>query len=661
MEAGVTTATRRLRRAGVAGFATIATVGGLVLATGGTALAAPVGSSSAASGTAPVLNPGTTANAVADLTVGIPNLRSVGDTVTVQLGAPGFNCATTGATVGFSGTPTVTVTGPFSASLGSTAGTNTADVKPTFTFATASTAGACTVAGIKDQLVITLTNSGPAGDFYTLTVAGQKIDVGSKITPGNITETVNALPAVTVASVVNTKLTVSKLVATTPTATNVAIGDITAADVSAMHITGAITYTLANAVWNTATAPTMTGPAGLTWTFTGQGTSALVATPAGTAPTTASTYVLSKATIDPAGAGGITVTASYSGGTIGAADVAVGGAATSKWTGGVDRYATAAQLFSSKFAGAPSAVLASGTNFPDALSASSLAARLGTGVLLTDPNTLVQPTSQAVITNGVITVYIVGGTAAVSQGVENQLKAMHVNNAPLSPLVNVVRISGADRYATSNAINLFADSNTGPTVTGGTAVVATGVNFADALAIGPAVWDQTFLMVLTDSSSLSASAQSTLVNLGVSNVLIVGGTSAVSANVESQIKALGITVSYRIQGADRTQTAAQIAKWETGGVGALPATSAYGALDGLGWGVGTVNIARGDAFPDALAAGPVEGSNNQVILLTGSASQLGAGIPAFLSGKATSTINALGLTGAVNASTMQAAVASLAG
>jgi len=667
MEAGVTTATRRLRRASIAGLATIATVGGGLALTGGTAFAAELAGAVASSAN-PTIYPGTTANSVGDLTVSIANVRSIGDTVTVQLagaGAPG--CATTGGAVGFSGTPTVAVSGPFNAALGSTAGTSTNDVKPTFNVATASSTPTCTTAGVKDQLVITLTNSAAsAGDFYTFTVSGQKVDVGSAVAPGAVTETSNA-HAAPVATVANTKLTVSNVVATTPTATNVALGTITASDVGAARITSPIYYTLTNALWNTATAPTMAGPAGITWTFTGQGSATLTATPSAALPTaSANTYTLTKATIDPAGAGPIKLTAAFGGAspgttTIGAALTPVAAAATTGWQGGVDRYSTAAQLFNSDFGGDTIAVLASGTNFPDALSAGNLASRLDTGILLTDPNTLVQPASQAIITNSIATVYIVGGPAAVSVGVENQLKAMHVGNAPLAALVNVVRVSGADRYATSNAINLFSDSNANPNTTGGTAVVATGTNFADALAIGPAVWDEGFEMVLTDSASLSPAAQSTLVNLGVSNVIIVGGTSAVSASVESAITALGIKVLYRISGADRTQTAAQIATWETGGVGVLPATSAYGALNGLGWGVGTVNIARGDAFPDALAAGPVEGDNGEVILLTGSSSVLGAGIPAFLSGKTTSTINALGLTSAVNVSTMQAAVASLAG
>jgi len=669
MEAGVTTATRRLRRAGVAGLATIATVGGVLAGTGGTAFAAEKADAAAVVGTAPTLYPGTTANAIPNMTVSVPNLRSIGDTVTLTLASPGApGCATTGGAVSFNGTPAVAVSGPFTTALGATAGTNAADVKPTFTVATASSTTTCTTAGVKDQLVITLTNSAAAGDFYTLTVSGQKIDVGSAVppttAPAGVTETTNGVPVApgdVVATIANTKLTVSKVVAMTPTATNVAVGDITASDVGSMHITGAINYVLDNgAIWNAGTTPAMAGPAGLTWTFTGQGSGTLTATPAGTAPTTASTYTLSKATIDAGGAGPVTVTASYGANTIGAAKTPLAAAAVSKWTGGVDRYATAAQLFTSKFpSGGPAnaAVLASGANFPDALSANNLASRLSTGVLLTTPTALVQPTQQAIITGGLTTVYIVGGTAAISQSVQNSLAAMHVSNSPLAPLVNVIRIAGADRYATSNAINLYADGNATANTSGGTAVVATGANFADALAIGPAVWDQGFELVLTDPASLSAAAQSTLVNLGVANVIIVGGTSAVSANVESQIKALGINIAYRIAGADRTQTAAQIATFETAG---LPAAGAYAALGSLGFGVATVNIARGDTFPDALAAGAVEGANSQVILLTSSPAVLGAGIPSFLSGSATGTLNALGLTGAVNVSTMQAAVASLA-
>lgn len=85
--------------------------------------------------------------------------------------------------------------------------------------------------------------------------------------------------------------------------------------------------------------------------------------------------------------------------------------------------------------------------------------------------------------------------------------------------------------------------------------------------------------------------------------MIVGGTSAVSAGVETALGTAGVTVDYRIAGAERTQTAASIAAWETDG---LAGHDIYPAIGSLGFtGTSVINVARGDSFADALAAGAV--------------------------------------------------------
>ncbi len=321
--------------------------------------------------------------------------------------------------------------------------------------------------------------------------------------------------------------------------------------------------------------------------------------------------------------------------------------------GGSDRYATASLLYDSVFAPATSVVLTSGANYPDALSASYLARQLFAGVLTTDPGSLPSATKQELLAHAINTVYIVGGTAAVSQNVLNEVAALHVGNSSTNPLINVVRIAGSDRFATNNLVDIYHL----PAVTT-TAVIATGLNFADALAVGPAITATGDPLILTSGSSLSASAMSTIGNLGIKHAIIIGGTSAVSSALESALTAAGVTVSYRIAGADRTQTAASVATWETAG---LPGSGAYPALPGLGFSTTTlINVARGDSFADALVAGPVAGESDNVIMLTADTNTLGAGIPGFFTGKAgLTTLRALGLTSAVSAATLSAAAEAL--
>src|SRR5581483_6128070 len=96
MEAGVTTATRRLRRAGIAGLATVATAGMTVFATGGSALAfSTSGAATLTAGTSATLAVGTKAQALDDLSLAVADTSgagwSAGDYITFEIdnhGAP---------------------------------------------------------------------------------------------------------------------------------------------------------------------------------------------------------------------------------------------------------------------------------------------------------------------------------------------------------------------------------------------------------------------------------------------------------------------------------------------------------------------------------------------------------------------------------------------
>ena len=162
----------------------------------------------------------------------------------------------------------------------------------------------------------------------------------------------------------------------------------------------------------------------------------------------------------------------------------------------------------------------------------------------------------------------------------------------------------------------------------------------------------------------------TITALGVKNIIILGGTSAVSAAVETSVKALpGVTVLQRLAGADRTLTAQQVALWETQGV---PAGS-YTKLNALGFNWGStvnVDITNGANFPDALAAGPALATagaltsgvpTGEPLLLTATPTVLGAGIPAFLGGTSAhvATVSAIGLASAVSPSVLASAGGSI--
>jgi len=323
-------------------------------------------------------------------------------------------------------------------------------------------------------------------------------------------------------------------------------------------------------------------------------------------------------------------------------------------TGGSDRFATAAALFSAQFGAAGSkatnVVLSSGNDFPDAMSANYLAKQKTTGTLLTRPTTL-STAARAQILNGFVnTVYITGQTGAVSQAVQDQIEALHVGNVPTNAFITVVRLGGANRFVTNKIIN----ENT--FVPSGTVLLASGQDFPDALALGPVAYKNTFPLILTKGITLGTSENTQLADFGATNVIIAGGVGVVSKAIADNLTARGITVT-RLSGTDRTLTAQAVANWATSAT-TTPAHALFASR--------VAYIARGDDFADALAAGPVAGFNSNVIVLTKNLTTLGVGIPAYLGSKVVgngatnvAVLHALGLTGAVPVSIMKEAAATV--
>ncbi len=75
---------------------------------------------------------------------------------------------------------------------------------------------------------------------------------------------------------------------------------------------------------------------------------------------------------------------------------------------------------------------------------------MGTGILLTDPNTLPLSTKNAILNRDVTNVAIIGGYASVSKAIEDQIAAIKVGGTNIA----VTRYAGADRYETNAAVNL---------------------------------------------------------------------------------------------------------------------------------------------------------------------------------------------------------------
>lgn len=356
--------------------------------------------------------------------------------------------------------------------------------------------------------------------------------------------------------------------------------------------------------------------------------------------------------------------------------------------GGADRYATSAAIARSFVAAEGknyrgNVILASGENFPDALSASYLAQKLNAPVLLTSKGRLSPAVAVALRDLGARNVVIMGGEAAVTANVAYDLGRLDVYDVDEYGIGRIVpgarlgieRIGGADRYATNKLANLRAvargDRTVGETVPRlgqplqPTAVVARGDMFPDALSAGlltsgrrvgdGGAFDpkNSLPLILTRPEALVADAADQVDKLGVRHAVLVGGDTALTSGVESGLAAEGVT-TQRLSASpgqtdDRRSTAAAVSDYAARSSVPMPTNP----QPGLGFAgvadnspVSATYLANGLSFPDAVAGAAYVGRTRGLLLFVTGPSGLGDVNEAFLIGRAGRLGKVLALGGA---------------
>ena len=264
---------------------------------------------------------------------------------------------------------------------------------------------------------------------------------------------------------------------------------------------------------------------------------------------------------------------------------------------GVTSDHTASMISGSQF-DPPTSVVYLTTNrvFPDALAAGPLAAAGPGPLLLTGPDSVPFHTLSEIQRLNPDRIVILGGEGAVKKSVADQLKTLFG--------ITASRIGGADRFAT--AVNI--SKKLIPTAGGAdTVYVSTGMNFPDSLAASSVAARDGDPILLTLPNQLPTLTRNELKRLNPDNVVIMGGTGAVSAATVQAIRAAvpGVSID-RFGGADRFETAVELSK------GSFP--------NGHG---GTLYVTTGMNFLDGLTVGPVAGLNNRPVLLVPNASANG--------------------------------------
>ncbi len=251
---------------------------------------------------------------------------------------------------------------------------------------------------------------------------------------------------------------------------------------------------------------------------------------------------------------------------------------------GDTRYTTAANIAKEGWSGGSQwAIIACGSNFPDALASTPLATKYNAPILLTEKDSLTAVTKSTLTALGTKNVYIVGGTAVVSTAVEAQLKSMGIL---------VTRLSGNDRYYTSVEIAKRIGN------TSGMLVVAPGGDYPNALSVSSYAGKKQIPMILVDKSTVSESLKQYVASNSIQQTYVIGNTAEINDSVVNALPS-----PTRIQGTDRYATNLAVLK-------AFESEYAFG----------NTFLATGNNFADALAGSSYAAKLSSPIILTGKTS-----------------------------------------
>ena len=241
---------------------------------------------------------------------------------------------------------------------------------------------------------------------------------------------------------------------------------------------------------------------------------------------------------------------------------------------GLDRYETSIKVADTqkKIAGEDKfdmVIVASGNDYPDALTGSYLAKVKSAPVLLVGSDSKSENSLRTYIktnlgSNGIV--YLLGGKSAVSERFEKLIA---------DDGFDVKRLAGSDRYATN--IEILREAGTDDE----DILVCSGEGYADSLsasAVGKPI-------LLVKNDLLTENQKKYLSTLSTEHMYLVGGTGAVSSKIETELKNSGFVVD-RFSGTNRFETSAMVAM------------EFFSEAD-------IIVCAYGYNFPDGLSGGPL--------------------------------------------------------
>ncbi len=191
--------------------------------------------------------------------------------------------------------------------------------------------------------------------------------------------------------------------------------------------------------------------------------------------------------------------------------------------GGADRFEVSAAVSQAVFGAArPVAYVAAGATFPDALSGSAAAGKLGGPVLLTAKDSVPASVEAELRRLAPAKIVVLGGPDSVSEAVLGTLTGIQANTT---------RLTGSDRFEVSSAVcaSIWAPN---PKVV----YVASGLVYPDALSGSATAIANGAPVLLVSTDAIPPSVATELKRLKPTRIVILGGPNSVSPAVEQALQ-----------------------------------------------------------------------------------------------------------------------------
>jgi putative cell wall-binding protein len=250
---------------------------------------------------------------------------------------------------------------------------------------------------------------------------------------------------------------------------------------------------------------------------------------------------------------------------------------------GNDRYGTCSAIVQDGWLGnSEYAVIVNGENFPDALSASTLAKKYNAPILLTQSNALNDNAYNQLKRLNVKQAFIVGGDFVVEPVVEQTIKSMGIQTT---------RYEGNDRDETSVKVAEQIGTDNG-------IILTTDSDFTDALSVSSIAAKLQIPIILMPKDRVPNSVKSFISGKNISKTYVLGDNNVINDSVVSQFPNV-----QRITGEDKFQRNINI-------------INAF--LNEFNF--NTIYLAYSENFPDALSGSAIAALNGNPIILIGNSS-----------------------------------------